>query len=191
MDNTYPATPFDPHSTAASAGAFIRRKREEKGLSLVDLAARTTVSSPQYLSTLEAGRVNVARSKHLRSIAAALDMTPEEQALLLGMQHAADGERPVVNVLQPVESDEFNLRVLAGETLLPCRVDDEVVIVDHKQRELERGRTYLLSPQPGDWTLAVCGADEDGNLSLLVGQRIYTPGRVALLGRVLHRGRNL
>jgi transcriptional regulator with XRE-family HTH domain len=223
MDDMEYQHAVDSPFSAAAAGALIRRKREEMGLSLAELASRTTVGSPQYLHNLEAGRVNVARSKHRASLASVLGLTAQEQAMMLGIQSDAsqDAEEQPVDVLKPLNEDEFNLLRLSGETRLACRAGSEVVIVDLGQRELKHKRTYLLDPEslprqaeasqevkttadqprrsgkarprkrPKSWLVGVCVADSSGRLSVLVGEQLYSPDEVALLGRVLHRGRNL
>lgn len=63
---------------AREAGAFLRAKLVEKGWQIQQLAERTTVPDPDYLSNLLSGRINPAKSKHLKSIAAALDLTPDD-----------------------------------------------------------------------------------------------------------------
>jgi len=63
---------------AREAGKFIREKLRAKGWQVQQLAERTTVSDPDYLSNMLSGRVNVAKSRHLKSIARELGLTPSE-----------------------------------------------------------------------------------------------------------------
>lgn len=69
-----PASSLSP----PEAGAFLRRKLREQGLTQAQLAVRAGIPDPGYLSHLLGGRVNVAGSKYLRAIAEVLGLSPEE-----------------------------------------------------------------------------------------------------------------
>ncbi|AFZ66100.1 helix-turn-helix domain-containing protein [Deinococcus peraridilitoris] len=63
---------------AREAGKFLRDRLQDKGWQIQQLAERTTVPDPDYLSNLLSGRINAAKSKHLKSIAQALDLNAED-----------------------------------------------------------------------------------------------------------------
>jgi len=61
-----------------SFGAFIRERRNERGLTLFDVAAEIEVSVP-YLSRIERDRENPPRDELIRRLAEVLDI-PEDEA---------------------------------------------------------------------------------------------------------------
>lgn len=61
-----------------AAGELLRKKREQLGLTQEQVVEATTVPVAAYLSELENGKVNLARSKHFSSLAAHLRFTEEE-----------------------------------------------------------------------------------------------------------------
>lgn len=64
------------------AGAFLREILTERGMQIQQLAEKSTVSDPDYLSNLLSGRINVGRSKHFPSIARALGLNAEDVAYI-------------------------------------------------------------------------------------------------------------
>lgn len=67
---------------AREAGKFLRDILEERGMQIQQLAEKTTVPDPDYLSNLLSGRVNVGKSKHFPSIARALGLNAEDVAYI-------------------------------------------------------------------------------------------------------------
>lgn len=61
-----------------SFGAFIRERRNERGLTLLDVAAEVELSVP-YLSRIERDRENPPRDELIRRLAQVLDI-PEDEA---------------------------------------------------------------------------------------------------------------
>lgn len=61
-----------------SFGAFIRERRNERGLTLLDVAADVEVSVP-YLSRIERDRENPPKDELIRRLAQVLDI-PEDEA---------------------------------------------------------------------------------------------------------------
>lgn len=88
------------------AGNFIRAILDERGIQVQQLAERTTVPDPDYLSNLLSGRINIAKSKHFPSIARELGLTADDVAYInpnLIIQVAAPDEnqsRPLPEALQ-------------------------------------------------------------------------------------------
>lgn len=60
-----------------SFGAFIRERRNERGLTLLDVAAEVEVSVP-YLSRIERDRENPPRDELIRRLAEVLDIPEDE-----------------------------------------------------------------------------------------------------------------
>lgn len=61
-----------------SFGALIRQRRNERGLTLLDVAAEVELSVP-YLSRIERNRENPPRDELIRRLAQVLDI-PEDEA---------------------------------------------------------------------------------------------------------------
>ncbi|WP_181392036.1 helix-turn-helix domain-containing protein [Deinococcus irradiatisoli] len=88
------AEPLSP----AEAGALLRRRREARGLSQEQVAAALGLRSANYLSYLETGKVNLARSKYLGPLAELLSLSAEDvqavaPALRLSLSPAPDMPR--------------------------------------------------------------------------------------------------
>jgi len=64
--------------TPTEVGDFIKRRREKLGLTQEQVTERAGITSSNYLSYIENGRVNLARSKYLGAIADVLNLTAEE-----------------------------------------------------------------------------------------------------------------
>jgi len=62
------------------AGAFVRQVLIDRGMQIQQLAEKTTVPDPDYLSNLLSGRINIGKSKHFPSIARALGLNSEDIA---------------------------------------------------------------------------------------------------------------
>ena len=73
-DGWYGSSPLTP----AEAGALLRRRREALGLSQEQVASALKLRSANYLSYLETGKVNLARSKYLGPLAELLKFSAEE-----------------------------------------------------------------------------------------------------------------
>lgn len=69
---------------AKEAGKILRDKRKTLGLTLMEVAAKTTVPSHSYLASLEVGRIAIGRSKHLSSLAEVLGLSDHEIANIAG-----------------------------------------------------------------------------------------------------------
>ena len=67
-----------PSDAVATGGEILRRRREERGLTQKQVVSRTSVPVAAYLSDLEHGKVNLARSKHLESLARALCLNADD-----------------------------------------------------------------------------------------------------------------
>ncbi|MGM9322295.1 helix-turn-helix domain-containing protein [Deinococcus aquaticus] len=63
---------------AADAGALIRRRRKERGLTQEQLVDRTGLSSQSYLSALEKGRYHIGRSEHFAAVARELQLSEDD-----------------------------------------------------------------------------------------------------------------
>jgi transcriptional regulator with XRE-family HTH domain len=63
--------------TPMSFGAFIRERRNERGLTLLDVAAEVELSVP-YLSRIERDRENPPRDELIRRLAKVLDVPEDE-----------------------------------------------------------------------------------------------------------------
>lgn len=185
--------------TAAQIGALLRSRREGLGLSLAQLVEQTTITSPQYLHNLEAGRINAARSKHLPSLARALQLTTQEQAAILGVQvvsAAQDGggtEAPSpADVLRPLTLSHAMLLATSRPTAW-C-YHDEVIVVDQSDVTPVAGRTYLVSPDgPNEFVLARAVTGSAGQVVLVSDTHAWDAQdeSVGIVGRVVHRGRAL
>lgn len=68
--------------SAVEAGALIRRRREEKGMTQEQLAEKLAIRSPNYVSRLEKGATNVARSKYFGALVRSLSLTREDIRLI-------------------------------------------------------------------------------------------------------------
>ena len=64
--------------SAEQAGALLRQRREQRGLSQEQVAAALGLRSSNYLSYLETGKVNLARSKYFAPLAGLLHFSAEE-----------------------------------------------------------------------------------------------------------------
>lgn len=64
--------------TPQEAGALLKERREAKGLTQEQVVEGTTVPTASYLSNLEAGKVNPARSKHLPSLSQFLRLSEDD-----------------------------------------------------------------------------------------------------------------
>ncbi|TNM71996.1 helix-turn-helix domain-containing protein [Deinococcus radiopugnans ATCC 19172] len=128
---------------ANAAGNLIRRRREQLGLSLADVVSRTTVSSPQYLHKLEHGLVHVGRSKHVASLAIALELDGEDIAALSNRTQSMS----VVDVRYPTA---FQVPIVLAGTYPKigaytlARRPNEVQVVDTTQKDLIPGRLYVI-----------------------------------------------
>lgn len=196
MDGMNTRNTFAP-LPAAEAGSILRRKRESLELSLADVVARTTVKSSQYLHNLEAGRINVSRSKHFPSIAQALELSEEQQALILGVraignQSPVHSDRPVADVLNPLEL--VTPLLLGVRRVAAWHHEGEVLVLDQslRSRTPEAGLTYLLLDEAQRrYTIARCVPNNVGGLMLFNEDAAWTPEQAGIVGRVLHRGKNL
>lgn len=68
----------DDGLNAADAGALIRQRRKERGLTQEQLVERTGLSSQSYLSALEKGRYHIGRSEHFPAVARELNLREED-----------------------------------------------------------------------------------------------------------------
>lgn len=57
------------------AGALVKKRREERGLTQDDVVNNTTIPVATYVSELENGKVSVGRSKHFASLASYLKLS--------------------------------------------------------------------------------------------------------------------
>lgn len=64
--------------TPVEAGAFLAARRESLGLTQEQVTEQANMTSPNYLSYIENGRVNIARSKYLAPLARILRLTSDE-----------------------------------------------------------------------------------------------------------------
>ena len=64
--------------SSAEAGALLRARREERGLSQEQVAAAVGLRSPNYLSYLETGKVNLGRSKYFAPLVELLGLSRED-----------------------------------------------------------------------------------------------------------------
>ncbi|WP_293911116.1 helix-turn-helix transcriptional regulator [Deinococcus sp.] len=62
----------------AEAGALLRARREERSLSQEQVAAAVGLRSPNYLSYLETGKVNLGRSKYFAPLIELLGLSRED-----------------------------------------------------------------------------------------------------------------
>jgi transcriptional regulator with XRE-family HTH domain len=75
----------------STLGTFIRRRREQLGLSQKQLAIRAGQGTKQeHISRLESGRVTLPRWERVRALADALGVTPGTLLLQAGVITAAD-----------------------------------------------------------------------------------------------------
>lgn len=99
------------------AGALLKKRREERGLTQEQVVDLSTVPNASYLSNIESGNVNPARSKHFPSIAAVLALSEFDirsinpsavfDATLTApepagraMRHFADRDNPIPDALK-------------------------------------------------------------------------------------------
>lgn len=61
--------------SAADAGALIKKRRKERGLTQEQLVDKTGLSSQSYLSALEKGRYHIGRSEHFGAVAQVLRLS--------------------------------------------------------------------------------------------------------------------
>ena len=64
--------------SAAEAGALVKQRRKERGLTQEQLVEKTGLSSQSYLSALEKGRYHIGRSEHFGAVAQALSLSAED-----------------------------------------------------------------------------------------------------------------
>lgn len=87
------------------AGAFLRQVIKDRGMEIQQVAEKAAVPSPEYLSTMLAGRINVGKSKHFPAIARALGLNAEDIAyinpnlVVQVVQQTAPGAPPVAPVV--------------------------------------------------------------------------------------------
>ena len=75
-------TPMPDALTPQEAGALIKKRRLELGMTQDQLVARTGLSSQSYLSALEKGRYNIGRSEHFAAVARELRLSAEDIRLI-------------------------------------------------------------------------------------------------------------
>ena len=86
--------------TPQEAGALIKKRRLEVGLTQDQLVARTGLSSQSYLSALEKGRYNIGRSEHFAAVARELRLSAEDirlinpDAFMTVLEHQGPGQTP-------------------------------------------------------------------------------------------------
>jgi transcriptional regulator with XRE-family HTH domain len=68
--------------TPQEAGALIRQRRLERGLTQDQLVERTGLSSQSYLSALEKGRYHIGKSDHFPAVARELRLSEEDIRLI-------------------------------------------------------------------------------------------------------------
>lgn len=193
---------------AKASGNLIRQRREKLRLSLAEVVARTTVPSPQYLHKLEQGLVHVGRSKHITSLAKALELTAEDLAALSNRAQRMS----MVDVRYPIPFREpipFSAATIVAGTLgrrgLPDvgaytleRQPDKVVVVDRTQREPAAGLHYVIvektvteenSKKYGHHARAVSGSDD--SIYFVTDECLFSGTEVVIFGRIIFEGRAL
>jgi transcriptional regulator with XRE-family HTH domain len=68
--------------TPQEAGALIRKRRLERGMTQDQLVERTGLSSQSYLSALEKGRYHIGKSDHFPAVARELSLSEEDIRLI-------------------------------------------------------------------------------------------------------------
>lgn len=87
--------------TPAEAGALLRRRREARGLSQEQVAAALGLRSANYLSYLETGKVNLARSKYFGPLAGLLSFSADEiEAVAPALRLSIPDTPPMPGALQ-------------------------------------------------------------------------------------------
>lgn len=76
---------FMPKLDKHAAGALIRKRREERGLTQENVVDNTTVPNAGYLSKIESGGINPARTKHLLSIAEFVGLSEDDLIKIMPM----------------------------------------------------------------------------------------------------------
>lgn len=69
-----PPMPLNKHD----AGRLLKQRREERGLTQEQVVENTTVPNAGYLSNIESGNINPARTKHFPSLAVFLSLSEED-----------------------------------------------------------------------------------------------------------------
>ncbi|WP_104989983.1 helix-turn-helix transcriptional regulator [Deinococcus sp. NW-56] len=179
-------------SSAQENGQLLKRRRLELGLTLTEVTARSTVPTVAYLGSLEAGRNNVAKSKHLPSLARALELSEGDLARVTG--------RPMLSALVDVrQPTRLNVATVVaggwqGSQAGAYTLDEApgtVLVVDPAQRALAVGRHYVvLVPATGQVVRSV-GVEVEGTVQMLQNSQVLAPDEVQVLGRVVHEGRAL
>lgn len=179
------------------------------GLTLAAVSERTTVPSLSYLGSMEAGRIHPARSKHLPSVAQALELTEKDLTRITGkptlegtadvreaVQLEIEQNRPTASTVQG-SGDLRNAMPLTiasviaggwnngavGAYRLPAD-PETILVIDPQQRDLDVNRHYLvLDPMGYAIVRAVCVQD-GAALKLLQNDGTIVDGAV-VMGRVL------
>jgi transcriptional regulator with XRE-family HTH domain len=181
-----------PSLGAQEAGQLLKQRRLELGLTLANVTARSTVPNVAYLGSLETGRNNVLRSKHLTSLTRALELSEGDLARLTGRPMLS----ALVDVRQPTRLNQAT--VLAGDwqggqagAYTLDEAPQTILVVDPAQRALAVGRHYVVLVLATGQVVRGVGVEVQGKVRVLGGSQVLAPGKVRVLGRIVHEGRAL
>lgn len=187
-----------PSLSAREAGQVLKQRRLELGLKLADVTVRSTVPNVAYLGSLESGRNNVLRSKHLASLTRALELSEGDLARLTGRPMLS----ALVDVRQPTRLNRATVLAggWAGGQASAYTLDEApqtILVIDPAQRALAVGRHYVILVLATGEVVRSVGVKGHGKVKgrgkvqVLQGSQVLAPDEVRVLGRIVHEGRAL
>ncbi|CAM4252398.1 helix-turn-helix domain-containing protein [Deinococcus marmoris] len=166
--------------SSEQAGQLLRRRRQALGLSAQAVVDATAMPRVQYLSHLERGGVHAARSQYWPALQAALKLSGADVAAIEGQD--VERKETIPDVRYPLPESAL----VQGTGTQAYQFGPDVLLVDHTQCVLERGREYLVLVDGNVVRGRVVEADP---LAVVVQDRMM-PG-VQVLGRVTYMGRSV
>lgn len=152
-----PPMPLNKHD----AGRLLKQRREERGLTQEQVVENTTVPNAGYLSNIESGNINPARTKHFPSLAAFLSLSEEDIRSItpLAVFETPASRRPDIDppgFPEPLYevSDEIYMPEALKEAIDRFGDDPEYAGLrdPDTQREMALARGFRGGPQTaGEW----------------------------------------
>lgn len=159
---------------------------------MAQVKERSTVPNVAYLGSLEAGRNNVARSKHLPSLARALELSEGDLARITGrpmfsasvdVRHSSRLNRPTVL------AGKWNGAQAGAYTL--DEAPETILVVDPAQKALVVGQHYVILVSASGEVVRSVSVEAEGKVQVLQGSRVLASDEVIVVGRIVHEGRAL
>lgn len=152
------------------AGALIKRRREELGLTQDEVVENTTIPVATYVSELENGKVSVGRSKHFASLAKYLKLSendiraiqpgavfefPKAIELSTHMElrdNAMDAVAPAGSVTLQTRQLDIPASLLEAAEIFGARPENALLRNPRVQQMLVQGMSFGSGPETAeDW----------------------------------------